>query len=298
MRVLVIGSINIDDVFSLPRFVRPGETISCRSYARHIGGKGDNQAVALARAGAEVSFAGKIGEDGRFILDSLARAGVDVSRVAISELPTGRAMIQVQDDGQNCIILAPGANRDIRPADIDAFLEGWGPGDMAVFQNEISSMDYALEETFRRGLAIVLNPSPITDSLLSLPIGRARWLILNETEGQALTGSTDVDEIAGLLRGKYPDTEIILTLGERGSRYEGLGGESLRIPALEVKVVDTTAAGDCFTGFFLADILSGSNPGSALVCATRAAAICVGRAGAQPSIPSRAELAIFDPEKR
>ncbi len=298
MRVLVIGSINIDDVFSVRRFVRPGETISCRSYSRHIGGKGDNQAVALAKAGADVSFAGKMGTDGRFILDSLAAAGVDASRVAISEVPTGRAMIQVQDDGQNCILLAPGANRDIASSDIDAFLEGWGPGDTVVFQNEISSMDYALEEAFRRGLRIVLNPSPITDSLLSLPIGRASLLILNETEGQALTGTSDVDSIASLLRGKYPDTEILLTLGEKGSRYEGMRGESIFMPAFRVKVVDTTAAGDCFTGFFLADLLTGADTRSALVSATRAAALCVGRAGAQPSIPSRAEVAAFDPEAR
>ncbi len=298
MRVLIIGSINIDDVFAVGQFVRPGETISCRSYARHVGGKGDNQAMALARAGAEVYFAGKIGEDGRFILDALAGAGVDTSRVAVSGIPTGRAIIQVQDDGQNCILLAPGANKDIRPADIDSFLEGWGSGDMVVFQNEISSMDYALAEAGRRGLTIVLNPSPVTESLLSLPVGRADWLILNETEGQALTGSSDVESIAGLLRGKFPATEIVLTLGDQGVRYEGRNGSSLQVPALKVKVVDTTAAGDCFTGFFLADILEGKDVLTALTTATRAAAICVGRPGAQPSIPTRAEVETFDPEDR
>lgn len=290
MRVLVIGSINIDDVFTVDRFVRPGETRSCVSYARHSGGKGGNQALALARAGASVHFAGKVGGDGLSLVDSLQHAGIDISRVAFSDVPTGRAIIQVQEDGQNCILLAPGANRQITPSDIDSFLEGWGEGDMVVFQNEISSMAYALDAAGRKGVSIALNPSPITDSLGSLPMEGVAWLILNETEGSALTGLDDVQGMCRALRAKFPRTDIVLTLGAEGLRYEGRDGLSIVMNAHAVEAVDTTAAGDTFTGYFLAGILCGKDARESLWTANLAAALCVTRAGAQPSIPTRAEV--------
>lgn len=292
-RVLVLGSINIDDVFSVSGFVQPGETIACKSYARHIGGKGDNQAVALARAGAQVAMAGKIGEDGRFILDALGKAGVDHTRVAISSCATGRAIIQVRDDGQNCILLAPGANRDIDPSYVDSVLEGAEPGDMIVFQNEISSMEYALGAAAGRGLTVVFNPSPITDELASLPLHLVDWLVLNETEGQLLSGASEPFAILSALGLRYPHSSIVLTLGADGVLCRTSGGKDYRCPARQVPVVDTTAAGDTFTGYFLAAILAGSTVQAALESGTAAGALCVGRAGAQPSIPMSGEVRDF-----
>lgn len=289
-RVLVLGSINIDEVFSVPRFVAPGETVASTRYERHIGGKGDNQAVALARAGAPVSLAGKVGEDGHFILESLDRAGVDRSRVFISKEATGRAIIQVREDGQNCILLALGANLDVRPADIDAAFDGLDPGDMVVFQNEISSMDYAFRAAARKGFVVVFNPSPITADLASLPIDLASWLILNETEGRALVGEAGPAETVAALAAAYPGLSIVLTLGSEGSLYRGRDGTVITQPVFKVQAVDTTAAGDTFTGYLLAGILDGLDIRSCLRRAACAAAICVGRPGAQPAIPMRAEV--------
>ena len=294
MRVLNIGSLNIDDVFAVERFVRPGETIACRSYARHAGGKGNNQSIALARAGAEAFHAGKIGADGRFLLDGLRAAGVDASRVIEAGAPTGRAIIQVDSSGQNCIILLGGANHDLRRADIDCFLEGWGWGDALLLQNETSETGYALAEGSRRGLTIFFNPSPVKENLASLPLAEVDYLLLNEVEGSALAGEgakdAEPDSILKALRSRFPATNLVLTLGAEGVRYSGADGSSIRLAAQAVEAVDTTAAGDTFTGFFIAALSRGERVEDALGDAVRAAAICVTRAGAAESIPTRDEM--------
>ena len=281
---------NIDEVFQVPRFVRPAETIPCRSYARHSGGKGNNQSVALARAGASVSLAGRIGADGRFLLDGLVAAGVDVSRVIEGGTPTGRAIIQVDDEGQNCIIHLGGANNEISRADIDGFLAGWGAGDSILFQNETSEVGYALAEASRRGLSLFFNPSPVKENLRDLPLDKVDYLILNEVEGAALAGDAEPGAILRVLRSRLPATNLVLTLGADGLRYSGADGTSLVLAAEKVEVVDTTAAGDTFTGFFIAALLRGEAPRTALGEAVRAASVCVTRAGAAESIPTRGEL--------
>ncbi len=294
MRVLNIGSLNIDDVFSVERFVRPGETIACGSYARHAGGKGNNQSIALARAGAEACHAGKVGADGRFLVDGLRAAGVDASRVIEAGAPTGRAIIQVDSAGQNCIILLGGANHDLSRADIDGFLEGWGEGDALLLQNETSETGYALAEGSRRGLTIFFNPSPAKENLARLPLFEVDYLLLNEVEGAALAGegasAAEPDSILKALRSRFPATNLVLTLGAEGARYSGADGVALALAAWEVEAVDTTAAGDTFTGFFIAALARGEGVEVALGEAIRAAAICVTRPGAAESIPTRAEL--------
>lgn len=291
MRVLNIGSLNIDEIFSVHGFVRPGETISCRAFARNAGGKGNNQSIALARADARVTHAGKIGADGSFLVDLLGEAGVDTSRIRTSAEPTGRAIIQVDDAGQNCIILLGGANHDIGRADIDGFLEGWGKGDALLLQNEISNMDYALDEAVRRGLSVFLNPSPITSGIMGLPLEKTSCLIFNEVEGEALTDEREPAIILAALRRRCPRTDLVLTLGAEGLSYSGADGSAIVLPARKVATVDTTAAGDTFTGFFIASLARGDNPGVALGEGILAAAICVSRPGAVPSIPLRSEIA-------
>jgi ribokinase len=291
MRVLNIGSLNVDEIFSVASFVRPGETISCRGYARNAGGKGNNQSIALARAGAQVSHAGKVGSDGTFLVELLREAGVDVSRIAGSAAPSGRAIIQVDAAGQNCIILLGGANQDIARSDIDAFLDGWGKGDALLLQNEISNVDHALEEAARRGLRVFLNPSPMTAEIMRLPLEKTGCLIFNEVEGEALTGEPDPVRILASLRGRCPRTDLVLTLGAAGLRYSGADGSAFALPARKVTAVDSTAAGDTFTGYFIAALARGDGPERALDEGIRAAAICVSRAGAVPSIPLRCEIA-------
>ncbi|OHD81069.1 MAG: hypothetical protein A3J97_15645 [Spirochaetes bacterium RIFOXYC1_FULL_54_7] len=306
-RILNIGSINLDEVFSVPHFIRPGETMTCRSYERFVGGKGNNQSTALGRAGAEIHHAGKIGQDGHFAVELLAKNGVDTSRVRTAEVPTGRALIQVDEQGQNCIILFGGANRAITREDVDSFLDGWGKGDAVLFQNEIASLSYAMEEARKKGLRIYFNPSPADELLADLPLDAVDCFILNEVEGAMLSGleagsagsaglsapgaSAEVDAMLAALRRRFPGAELLLTLGASGASHENPDGTRVSVPARRVKAVDTTAAGDTFTGYFIAARLRGESPQAAMEEATAAAAICVQKPGAAASIPFRTELA-------
>ncbi|MEI6875259.1 MAG: ribokinase, partial [Spirochaetota bacterium] len=254
------------------------------------GGKGTNQSVALARAGAEVWQAGKIGSDGLFLRELLEAAGANCSRLLQSKVPTGKAIIQVRNDGQNCIIIFGGSNVDISEADMDSFLEGWGPGDAVLLQNEVSNVAYALAECARRGLRVFFNPSPITTDLLALPLEKLACILLNEGEGEALTGERDPELMLRGLRRRCPRTDLVLTLGAEGVRYSGADGKAFAMPARKVKVVDTTGAGDTFTGYFIAALAGGDSPERAIELGTKAAAICVSRKGAASSIPRRDEL--------
>ena len=310
-RILNIGSINLDEVFTVQRFILPGETMSCRGYERFLGGKGNNQSTALGRAGARVHHAGKVGRDGRPAVEMLALSGVDTSRIRESEIPTGRALIQVDDTGQNCIILYGGSNRDLTRDDMEFFLEGWGPGDSVLLQNELSSLAYAMERAKRKGLRIYFNPSPADESLSGLPLDAVDCFILNEVEGAMLAGleagsvpppagqdaaAMTSDKHAGAmlaaLRSRFPLAELVLTLGASGSYYSGMDGTQEFMPAMKVKVVDTTAAGDTFTGYFIAARLRGESPRAAMEEASAAAALCVQKPGASASIPYRADLAV------
>lgn len=293
-RILNLGSINLDEVFAVPHFIRPGETMACTSYERFLGGKGNNQSTALGRAGAAVHHAGKVGEDGGAAVAALAASGVDVSRVGTSAKPTGRALIQVEERGQNCIILYGGANRSITHEDVDLFLEGWGRGDSVLFQNEVSSLDYAMERAAALGLRIFFNPSPADESIETLPLDLVSCFILNEVEAVMLGGQdgggADPRTMLASLRVRFPHADLVLTLGSQGVLFSGVDGADLSVPAERVSAVDTTAAGDTFTGYYIAAVLRGEEPGAALAEATRAAAICVTRKGAAPSIPWRKEL--------
>lgn len=295
-RILNLGSINLDEVFTVPHFIRPGETMACRSYNRFVGGKGNNQSTALGRAGAEVHHAGKVGPDGHFAVDQLRESGVDVSRVTESTQATGRALIQVDECGQNCIILYGGANRDIDESDVDAMLDGWGAGDAIIFQNEISCLGYAIAQAYKRSMKIFLNPSPADDIIGTLPLDAVDCFILNELEGamlaglDAVSGPVFADEVLERLRCRFPKADLVLTLGADGARWSGADGESFAVPAARVTPVDTTAAGDTFTGYLVAALLRRVVPVAAMREATAAAGICVTRIGAVPSIPWRREL--------
>ncbi len=289
-RILNIGSINFDEVFLVPHFVAPGETIACMKFYRNIGGKGNNQSIALACAGANVFHAGKIGPDAEPVLLALQGRGVDTTKIIQSETPTGKAFIQVQEDGQNSIVLFGGANQKITREDIENFLSGWGVGDSVLFQNEISELPYAIEKAIERGLYIYLNPSPIDKRLVGIDLKRIHCLILNEVEARAISNTSAVDAMVKTLHAAYPLTNIVLTLGSEGVTYMGADGTYIEFPSRNVRVVDTTAAGDTFTGFFIAAELRGEPPEKALEEATIAASLCVSREGASVSIPTREEI--------
>lgn len=287
MNILNFGSLNIDHVYRLPRFVRPGETVSCASYDRFCGGKGLNQSIALARAGANVFHAGKVGPDGGMLVEALSESGVDVRFVETGEVPTGHAVIQVDDAGENAIFLYGGANQTLTAGDADRALAHFGPGDLLLAQNETSAVAEALSRAKAKGLTTAFNPAPMGPEVAGYPLSDVDILILNETEAEGLVGKSlkeGADEALLALRGRCPAAKILLTLGSRGAVYAH-GDARIRAEALAVKAVDTTAAGDAFIGYFLASLARGLAAEKALKLACRAAALCVTRPGASPSIP-------------
>ena len=296
MKTLVFGSLNIDHVYQVPHFLRPGETMDSSAYSRNAGGKGLNQAIALARAGQDTAFAGAIGQDGLFLRDALTEAGVDTRHVHLLDTPTGHAIIQVEAAGGNAILLFGGANRCITPEMAAQVLADLSPGDCVLLQNEISCGRDILCLARERGLRVALNPSPASPDLRTWPLEQAHWLILNEVEGEDLTGFTDPQAILDELHRLYPASALVLTLGEDGSFYRD-GQLQLHQPAVAVKAVDTTAAGDTFTGYFLQAVLSGHAPAQALRTAAHAAALAVTRPGAGASIPAAEEVLRFMEER-
>jgi ribokinase len=288
-RILNFGSLNIDHVYLVDHFVRPGETLGSKSYRVFMGGKGSNQSVALARAGASVAHAGKIGTDGKWIKDRLRSFGVDTSFLDVSSRPSGHAIIQINRHGENAIILSAGANHAITAQDAWQVLHHFRRGDYLLLQNEISAMPTIMRLAAKKGLKIVFNPSPMQPKVFTYPLRLVDIFIINEIEGWQLTGRKQPAQIAAAMRRRFPRAAMALTLGARGVLYADRDGV-FRIPALKVKVVDTTAAGDTFTGYFLAELIRGAPVKVAIELANKAAAICVTRAGAADSIPKRQEV--------
>ena len=285
MKVLNFGSVNIDYTYRVPHFVRPGETLSASVVTRNAGGKGFNQSIALARAGCDVHHAGHIGADGMFLKELLSENGVAADLLTVGETGTGNAIIQVDDSGANCIILYGGANQTMDADFIRSVISGFGAGDMIVLQNEINCMNEILYLAHEVGLTIAINPAPMNDAISKEVLALADWIILNETEAEGLTGETQTDVQLEALRKSFPDSAFVLTLGVHGSICMK-DGRICRSGACKVEAVDTTAAGDTFVGFFLAEITSGKTPEEALLTATRASALAVTKRGAAQSVPT------------
>lgn len=293
MRILNFGSLNVDKSYKVAHFVRPGETLASDLLTECCGGKGLNQSVALANAGAEVVHAGKIGADGQMLIDCLNGFHVDTSLVGVDRtVATGHAIIQIDSSGQNSIILFSGANGAIRSADIDAALAEFGPGDYLLLQNEISGIAELIDKAFEKGLFIVLNPSPMNDALKACDLDKVGMFILNEIEGAELSGAAAPEDILDQMLMRYPAAKIVLTLGENGAWYADCAGRIYQA-ACNCPVVDTTAAGDTFTGYFLCCLLEGKTPAEALGIASKASALAIGKKGASPSIPMRAAVDAF-----
>ena len=289
MKILNFGSLNLDLVYQMPHFVRAGETLSSTAFSRNVGGKGLNQSVALAKAGAQVFHAGLVGEDGDMLRSFLQENGVDVRFVRTVDVPSGHAVIQVEPAGNNCIFLYGGANQCVTESFIREALEPFEAGDFLILQNEINDIGRIISLAADKGMQVVLNPSPIADNLKSLPLDRVSWFILNEIEGAELSGKQDAGDVLEALTALYPHAHIVLTLGSEGSVYAG-EGRRVRQSAYTVKAVDTTAAGDTFTGFFFAAMAEGVDVEEALRRASKASSISVTRPGAAASIPTLAEV--------
>ncbi|MDD3154709.1 MAG: ribokinase [Victivallaceae bacterium] len=289
IEVLNLGSLNIDCVYRVDHMIAPGETLACQEYHQYPGGKGLNQSVALGRAGVKVAHAGKIGQDGLFLKKTLEDSRVDASRVLVSGMPTGHAIIEVDCEGQNSILLYPGSNCALTEEEIVQIFDSVPRGTILLLQNEINLPEFIFSEAKKRALAIAFNPAPCRPELAKLPLEDLTYLIVNEIECCQLSGGATIEDSAALLGKRCPNVCIVITLGGDGVLMIR-GGKRIRKAALPVKVVDTTSAGDTFIGYFLAAQLRGLSDEASLDAANKASSIAVGRPGAACSIPEAKEV--------
>ena len=289
MPILNFGSLNIDHVYRVDTFVLPGETKHTKSYTVHSGGKGLNQSIAAARAGSQVFHAGIAGRDGGFLVEMLQAAGVDTSLMLTSNDVSGHAIIQVSDSGQNCILLYGGTNQMLTEDYVDQTLDKFGGEGFVLLQNETNLVGRIIEKAAGKGLKVVLNAAPYSEAVNTYPINQLDWLIVNEVEGQGIVGGAVDESLLQRLAERFPQAGILLTLGSRGAQCFR-DGHYASISSCKVRAVDTTAAGDTFSGYFLAGVMQGLSLAETLRLATVASALCVQRPGAANSIPTQAEV--------
>lgn len=293
MRILNFGSMNIDTVFSVSHAASAGESLSVPDPEVHAGGKGLNQSIAAARAGAEVFHAGRVGADGSFLLQLLARDGVDVSCVTTDTAArSGGAIIQVEPGGRNTMLIYGGANKRIDETQLDAVFARFGRGDMLMLQNETNLALTILCRAAEKGMRTLYNPSPVTPEIFGMPYAQIDLLIVNEDEAAALAGGLyPPEEMLGRLHKICPNT-VILTMGQRGS-YTILDGQIFHQEIFPVNAVDSTGAGDTYAGYVAACLARGDGLQGAMRTAAAASALAVTRLGAASSIPSAREVAAF-----
>lgn len=288
-KIINYGSMNKDMVYRLSDIVKPGETLSALSLDFFPGGKGLNQSLAMARAGAKVCHAGCVGEDGALLLECLNREGVNTERVESLKMPGGHAIIQLSKTGENSIIVFGGANKNVSDDYLARLEADFAMNDVLVLQNECNGLEKVILSAAEKGVRIVLNPSPWEEQLTELPLDRVDMFIVNETEARGLSAKEYGQDCLEMLAKKYRDAEVICTLGNKGATAVKAGKRYFQ-DAFPTKVVDTTAAGDTFLGYYVVERFSGADIPSALRLACKAASVAVSRSGAAPSIPKREEL--------
>ena len=287
MKVLNFGSLNYDHVYQNDHFVKEKETISSLSYKRGFGGKGLNQSIALAKANVQIYHAGKVGNDGQDFIDYLKSYNVNTDYlIKDNSITTGHAIIEVVN-GQNRIILHGGANTSITEKDIDETLKHFEANDILLIQNEISNIPYLLKKAHEKKMKIYFNTAPMDSKVFTYPLDYVDTFIANEVEGAELSkcNSANEKDIIDSLKKTYPTKEIILTCGEKGSYYI-YKDKVIFQDIFPCEVKDTIAAGDTFTGFYLASIINGDSIEKALETAAKASSITCSKEGAAKSIPS------------
>ncbi len=292
MAIINFGSINIDHVYHVDHFVKPGETLASTHYQQLLGGKGANQSIALALAGAEVRHVGSIHEGDAAFKQFLIKKGVDCRGVKCHDTPSGHAIIQVTPSGENAIVLFGGANQTLTADSVRRGLDDTTPSDWVLTQNETSSIAEVLSQAKDKQLKVAFNPAPMSDSVKELPLDCVDLLIVNETEAAAITGESELDSILQAFREHWQATEVIVTLGKAGVIMLR-GEDTIQVDAFRVEASDTTAAGDTFIGYFLSAYSNKTDARQALIRGCAASAIAVTREGAAQSIPSQQEVDRF-----
>lgn len=299
-KVVVIGSLNMDLVTRAPRLPKGGETLMGESFCTIPGGKGANQAVAAARLGAKVSMVGCVGSDayGQQLRGALLAEGIDCQSVSVVDGSSGVALIVVDDNSQNAIVIVAGANGALGPDVLDRFDEVLRSADVVICQLEVpdATVGHALKRGRELGKTVILNPAPASRPLPADWYACIDYLIPNESEAAVLSGlavdSLETAEAAATQLLAAGAGKVIVTLGAQGLMFAN-GASFQHFPAPQVKAVDTTAAGDTFVGGFAAALADGKSEVEAIRFGQVAAALSVTRAGAQPSIPTLLEVQAF-----
>ena len=289
MKILNYGSMNVDYVYEVDHVVRGGETINARGRNIYPGGKGLNQSIAAARAGGDVYHIGVLGTDGGVLEKALKENRIHMDHIKRAAGNSAHTVIQVDRNGQNCIIVFAGKEITFTEEEMDEILTHFASGDAVIFQNELDGSPVFMQKATDAGLIIIFNPSPMDDSIFSYPLERVSWFVVNEIEGAALTGETEPERILDAMQAKYPHAGVVLTLGSEGA-WAMREKERVFQPAIPVKAVDTTAAGDTFMGYFVTGMLRGEPLKAVLARAARASSIAVSRPGAAVSIPTVEEV--------
>ena len=289
--ILVIGSLNMDLVINTDRMPQAGETIHGKGFAHFPGGKGANQASACARAGGNVKMLGKVGDDayGDILLKNLSQDGVNINGIEREKISTGVAVITVFN-GENSIILDKGANGLVDRDYIDRHIDAIDWADYIIMQYEIpmETVVYVAQIVKSKGKTLIIDPAPMMEAPSEL-YRMADIILPNETETAQLVGEGNDDEASVKKMYELGCKNVIMTLGKKGSIYYN-GENMINQPAYKVKAIDTTGAGDCFTGSMVAALASDKTMEEALEFASKASAIAVGRRGAQPSFPWKSEV--------
>lgn len=286
MTLFNLGSINADHVYSVPHLPKPGETLAASGYSIGLGGKGTNQSVAAARAGAKVYHIGAVGPEGRWAASTLASLGVNVDYVAEIETPTGHAIINVDSAAENAIVLFAGANEALPQTIVLEALKHAQSGDTLLLQNETAHQAFAAQQAQKIGMRVIYSAAPFSVEAVRAVLPYISMLVMNEGEAAQLCAALETN-IADL-----SVAETLVTYGAKGAEWRG-NGEVIHIESFSVTPVDTTAAGDTFAGYFAAQRDLGLEVRRAMQYAAAAAALKVTRAGAAQAIPSRADVDAF-----
>jgi ribokinase len=286
MAIYNLGSINIDHFYKVPHLPEPGETLAASAYSTGLGGKGANQSVAASRAGSEVHHIGAIGLDGQWIIEKLQGLGINTERISTLNVPTAHAIINVDQAGENAIVIFSSANVMQDKARIRTAFADATKGDFCVLQNETNLVEFAAQHAKAKGLRVVYSAAPFDAGAVQAVLPYIDILVVNEVEAQQLSSEL------GISVETLSTTEVLMTRGSDGASFT-TNGSTIEMPAFKVEPVDTTGAGDTYLGFFVAGLDQGKTTQDALRFAAAGAAIQVTREGTADAIPSLVEVSEF-----